>query len=458
MHALALAAAVVLAQAEPAQVKVNGYLSERVGLTAGWASGDIGAPGVARLLGTPLATSVTEGNLQLRVRLAEGWDVYTDTSFFVDARSDATGTVATPSSVKNSVEVAELYLNLGFHEHLHGLLGRKRVVWGSGFAWNPADLLDPPKDPTDSTLQRSGAWMARLEAPFQWFTLTALWAPKIVRTQAGLPSRFLYEVGGHEAQQVFGARAYALVKGADVNLMWFWSNRYVDTLPHSHRFAASFSRYFFDDYEFHLEGVVQRGRDTPIVDPSCVPAAGPVHACALAGRPYVSSALSDPGALYAKLVVGTRYQFKDESLASVEYFFNGPGLDAAQFADRRRLLDLLPGVWDLLAAQGRTADPAALLGGDGSGVPLRFAFQTARRHYLFLVYQKPRIADDFTVQVTTVVGLEGPSALFAPSLTWSAREWLSLGLYAFLPLGETSSELGALPFRFRGLLEARAYY
>ncbi|MBI5544112.1 MAG: hypothetical protein HY901_09505 [Deltaproteobacteria bacterium] len=457
---LASFAALALAQSDGPSVKAGGFASERLGYALGWDSADPSAPGVARLAGVPSATSLTEANLQLRVRLGEGYDVFTDLSLFMSAQSEATGTLPTAAGVTNRIEPSELYANLGFHEHLNGLLGRKRLVWGSGFAWNPTDLLNPLKDPTDPTLQRAGAWMARLEAPFERFTLTGLWAPKIVRTQAGLPSRVFYEPGGREAMQLFAARVYALVQGADMNLMWFWSNRYADSLPHSHRFAASFSRYFLDDYELHVEGIVQRGRDTAVVDPTCLPTEGslaPLLACRATGRPVVTSAgLSDPSALFIKLVVGTRYSFPDESLLSVEYFFNGPGLDSAQFADRLQLLDLLPTLYSLSSA---SLDLGALLSGEAAaGQPLRFDLRTQRRHYLLLVFQKPRIADDLTASATAIVGLEGPSALLSPSVSWSVREWLSLSLFAFIPAGSASSEFGSLPFRFRALFEARVYY
>lgn len=463
MPALALLAALLLSQAD-SPAKVGGYLAERAALSAGWPASDPNAPGLAKVAGLPLATSLTEANVQARLRLGDGYDLFCDASFFFDARTAAGGLMKAPSSESFHVELSELYLNLGLHEHFNALLGRKRVVWGSGFAWNPADLLNPRKDPTDPSLQRAGAWMARLEAPFERFTLTALWAPKVVRTDSGLPSRFLVEPGAREAQQLFAARAYALVAQADVNLYWFWSNRYSDGLPHSHRFAASFSRYFLTDYELHVEALLQRGRDTPIVDARCLPTGFSLQAlqdCQVAGTPVVTrTGLSDPGAFYARVIAGTRYTFKDESLLSVEYYFNGPGLDARQWADRQRLLGLAPTIWQVARSQGLALSAADLAGAAPAdpGAPLRLDFQPLRRHYLFLVFQKPRIADDFTVTATTVVGLEDPSVLFAPSLSWSAREWLTLGLFAYLPLGAAESEYGSLPFRFRALVEARAFF
>jgi hypothetical protein len=414
---------------------------------------------LARLFGMPAATSLTEANAQLRLTFREGYDLFSDFSLFVNAQSASSGALGTGATASVRAEPSEVYLNLGFSEHLNGLIGRKRLVWGSGFAFNPADLLNPPKDPTDLTLQRAGAWMIRLEAPFEHFTLSALWAPKVTQLEGGLPGRFLYQPGGSEAEQLFAVRAYALILKSDVNLMWFWSNRFADTLPHSHRFAASFSRYFFTDYEFHFEGVLQRGRDTLLADPSCLPTGtsfAPLFQCVAQGRSPIGAFLSDSKALYTRVIVGSRYTFRDDSLVSLEYLFNGTGLSGAQYDDRNRLLSVLPTLVALSPVAAAQAN--SLLGATDAGQPVRFNLQTLRRHYLFLVYQKPRIADDFSVTATTVVGLEGPSLLFAPSASWSAKEWLTLSLFAFIPVGSTVSEFGSLPFRFRAMLEVRAFY
>src|SRR4029077_9652932 len=85
----------------------------------------------------------------------------------------------------------ELYFNYSPKPWLNFLIGKKRIVWGSGFAFNPTDLINPPKDPTDPNLQRAGAWVARVELPFKWFTLSALFAPSVLYQYNGLPSQML---------------------------------------------------------------------------------------------------------------------------------------------------------------------------------------------------------------------------------------------------------------------------
>ncbi len=456
--AIAVAAALLLAQAgEAAGPQAVGYLGSRAGWTEGWGEGDPAAPPLAALYRPPRLGLLTEANVQLRVPLREGWDVFADVSLFVDAGTSAGGALAGAARVGNELVPSEIYANLGFHQHLNGLVGRKRLVWGPGFAWNPADVIDPPKDPTDPTLQRAGAWVVRAEAPFERFTVTALWAPRVTALEAGLPRRFLFPPGGGGAEQLLAARLYVLAADADVNVTWFWSDRYADGVPGSHRVGLSASRTFLGDLELHLETLAQQGRDVWKVRRQCLTgaAASPV-ACDPLARPGLLS-----GAVYLRAIGGGRWTFADDSFLSAEYAYDGTGLDSGEFGDRQRFLSMLPSLLALgPGSPGGVAlpDPGALLPSGGEGQPVRFAFRPQRRHYLFLVWQKPRIADDFTATAMLLWGLEDRSGLVAPSLVWSAREWLTLSLLAQLPFGPAGSELGSLPFRFRAFFEARAWY
>ncbi len=455
------AAALVLAQAgEAAGPKAVGYLSSRLGWTEGWGEGDPAAPATAALYGPPRLGLLTEANVQLRVAPREGLDLFADVSLFVNAETRARGPLAGAAHLGNLLVPSELYANLGFHTHLNGLVGRKRLVWGPGFAWNPADVIDPPKDPTDPSLQRAGAWVVRLEAPFERFTVTALWAPRVTALEAGLPRRFLFPQGGGEAEQLLAARLYALAADTDVNLYWFWSNRYADGVPRSQRAGASFSRTLLRDLELHLEALAQQGRDVWQASLACLLAGSPAspRPCDLVTQPGLLS-----GSVYLRAIGGGRWTFADDSFVSAEYAYDGTGLDGSEFEGRRRLLQALPALLELAARlppEQRVAlpDPGALLFPGAEGQPVRFPFRPQRRHYLYLLWQKPRIADDFTAAAALLWGLEDRSGLLAPSLAWSAREWLTLSLLAQLPFGPAGSELGSVPFRFRALFEARAWY
>ena len=55
------------------------------------------------------------------------------------------------------------------------------------------------------------------------------------------------------------ARVYALIADSDVNAWIIYTNLYNDILENKPRAAFSFSRYFFKDYEFHVEALGQLG-------------------------------------------------------------------------------------------------------------------------------------------------------------------------------------------------------
>ena len=65
------------------------------------------------------------------------------------------------------------------------------TVGQAGKAFNPTDLLNVRKDPTDPTFQRAGAWLARVEAPFESSAFTLLFAPQVTQSAFGIPYGFL---------------------------------------------------------------------------------------------------------------------------------------------------------------------------------------------------------------------------------------------------------------------------
>jgi hypothetical protein len=166
---------------------------------------------------------------------------------------------------------------------------------------------------------------------------------------------------------------------------------------------------------------------------------------------------TDDGSFYPRLLLGTRRQFADESLFSLEYYFQGDGYSDQEFSATVKLM-----------AYAKNAGGAAQAN-SSNALPQRYAFEPMRRHYLIASYTKPRIFDDWTAGLVLIAGLRDLSGIVSPSVTWSAREWLTLGAYAYLPIhgfgvgeaavsGRSFSEYALSPSTFRVLVEARAYY
>ena len=467
--------AVAEIKAGKSATEVNGYVSNR--LSYGWNNTASFIP----VNDQPQLQELFELNLQLRRPLWENAFAYVDASAFLQADGDyvkaglhgqrENAALHDVAAFHPQLVVSEAYVSYSPVPNLNVLIGKKRIVWGAGFAFNPTDLLNPPKDPTDPNLQRAGAYLARIELPFESTTLTVLAAPKVLYQANGLPYQALVypsypsatvspDPHDHLAHYLLAARWYLLLLNSDINLMYFFSNAYADSFKNKSRVGLSFSRYFFTDYELHVEALAQEGTTRQYVNGACV-AQGLASAaqCSASGAPLFGAFNQDDGHLYARVLVGTRRVFADESQLSLEYLYVGDGLTPGQFKNYASGLVLAQQAQVSLAASGSTS----------GGLINRFTLDPLRRHYLFLNYAKPKIFDDWTVGAVVLADLEDLSGLVVPTVTWNTFEWLNLQLSGFIPVKTTAfgtdvgngrkiSEYSLVPFDWRVLFEARFFY
>ncbi|MFL5322463.1 MAG: hypothetical protein ACJ790_22580 [Myxococcaceae bacterium] len=487
-RALSVAAVLVAAGAfASTPPEVNGYVDSRSQAT------HANVTGVLPTQDVPQLDELIEANVQLKHRYAEKGFVYGDVSLFgqfagnyrsVDA--DGHVIVVPDHHVPANdplVSLSELYVSHDLKDEWNFLVGKKRIVWGPGFSFNPTDLINPPKDPTDPTFQRAGAWMGRVEWTLPKYTFTLLGSPAVTEQTNGLPYAFLYypkwDRKDDQAHYQLAARAYALIADSDVNLMLFYGNRYADADPVRDRLraGASFSRVFFTDYEVHAEALFQRGTSRTYANGACVSDVGALFECLAQKIPLQSRSRINDHTFFPRVLGGVRKQFEDESMLSVEYLYQSDGFTRAEFEQFVRVL-----------AFASRANPTAVSGAAQSatqnndvGVPQKFTFLPLVKHYAFITFQKPRIHDDWTVSATLIENLQDLSGMITPALSWQPEEWLQLTMTLFVPfpgpaelaatipavnvpqLGIDSSEqlvteYGLLPFDFRAVLSVRAYY
>lgn len=449
--------------------EVNGYLDERTFFSRARTSGLLSTRDNPELL------ELLEGNVQAKQEYHRNGRVAFDLSLFVpfggrfrdvDAEGNEVAVADHDTQATTPrVSLNELYVSHDLVPALTLLVGKKRVVWGSGFAYNPTDLLNPKKDPTDPNQQRAGTYMARVEVPLERFTFTVLASPAVLKETSGLPSRFLVDEGD-EAHYLVAARAYALWFDSDLNLMGFFGNRYADPFRDKPRLGLSFSRNFFVDYEAHFEGLLQTGSSRQLVSGECVDDRPSAVRCILAGTPVVEARRLADSRLYPKVLVGGRRQFGDDAMLSVEYLYRADGYSKEELTDALKLLQLAKEA--RLGALGPVAqfavsqvDPSAL----------RFSFEPFTRHTLFASFQKSRIRDDFSLGLTLLASLSDWSGMLVPQAGWSVKEWLSLTLTGMVPFAGPQAlaltlprdggrvwEYSLVPFRYQAFLEARLFY
>jgi hypothetical protein len=384
------------------------------------------------------------------------------------------------ASLRPAAIVSEAYGILPMGERLNLTLGKKRVLWGPGLAWNPTDLLNPPKDPTDPALQRAGTWLARLELPMDTWTVSLVAAAKTTRQFGGVPSGLVWypdnlpagESRDDEPHFALGARLYALVAETDLNAMVFLTHLYNDAFRYKPRFGLSASHVFFDSLETHVEVLGQSGSARSYFDGDCVASLQAAMGCGLSGRAVAATSRLDDGALRLKTLAGVRWQIGENAAISAEWFYNAEGYDKTEFRHLAQVLSLRR---DALAQGVPAATLAQAMGGGlgfqavDPGTPQKFSFEPLRRHYLFLTYLHPQLADDFTINTVVILGLEDLSGQLAPQLTWSARQWLNLTIGGFVALpgapslgvaagGSQWTEYGLQPALWRVFAAARVFY
>ena len=480
-------------------VRANGFLDSRT--TGAYA-------GVAHLLpadDVAHLANLTEGNVQLKLDWRGKATASADASFiyqkgalyFGNDGSDTRARLAdheTPASRPSAV-LSEFYGTWNVHDHFNVTLGKKRIVWGPGLAFNPVDLLNPPKDPTDPTLQRAGSWLARLEAPFDLFTLSLVAAGKVTRQLGGIPSGLVYYPEAHPAAQydkygnlqadgfdgrphyAVAARAYALWQETDWSLYWFQTQLYNDAFNYKNRIGFSASHVFFDALELHVEGLGYTGSAKAFFDPDCIGNVTAFQRCGMLGKTPGGNTQIDDGAVRVKALAGGRWQFGDNASFTFEYLYNGEGYNAAQFGDFVQIMSLRPQLSALLdtAASMHVPGPGNSLAflspasSSDPGAPQKFTFEPMRRHYAFFTYLHTMIADDWNVNTVVLLGLEDLSGQVAPQLTWLTEEWLNLtlgGLYTLPGVGALGAQVASgryteyalQPTVWRVFLSARVFY
>jgi hypothetical protein len=465
------------------KVETNGYVMNRLGYgRSRWS-------GLITTENNPQWLEQLELNVQLKVTYHPHGFVYADVSALeqlgFDYRSadqdgfEQSTFMKDAAAARPLLSLNELYLLQEVTPWFNVMVGKKRLTWGAGFSYNPTDLLNVRKDPTDPTFQRAGAWLARLEVPLESSAFTLLFSPQETESAFGLPYALLgypdwdTKRPDSDLHYLLAARAYFLVADTDINVMAYFTNKYLDDFANKVRVGASLSRIFFTTWEVHAEVLTQQGSARVYVDHDCVTDPMAALRCNAAGRPFAARSRLDDPTWLPIVLAGLRKTFDDDSFVSAEYLYQADGYRPDQYQD-------LVNAYDGLAqARALGVNPTALSGASlllpstatNGGTPNRFNFVPIGKHYAFITINKPRIRDDFTAQLVVLANLQDLSTLWTPSITWSATEWLQLQLVGFIPApgpdalaakvpstGKYVSEYGSFPQLFRVFFELRIFY
>jgi hypothetical protein len=309
----------------------------------------------------------------------------------------------------------EAYAQHSWGEGLTLRVGKQRVAWGSGFAWNPTNRIEPPKNPLNTGLEQEGALAGRMD----W--IPTAWAGVILIGARGTTRVGDLPFDTAEARRATAAvRARFLARDTDVALV-FSGGKGQRTLV-----GFDVGRDVLGGrVSAHAEGAFYRGAEI--------------------GPPRDER-------LFFRLAAGLLHLSGTTAL-SCEYFWNGEGYSDGELAAYLAGLD---------AAYARAADqrlPAPLraqaLGAYLGGVATPYSGGLGlRRHYLHAAWTRAEIRGQWTAALRGVVGLSDGGVALTPGLVFAPRGDVTLHLDAVVLLGPADAEYRLAPVR--GAVQARA--
>lgn len=300
----------------------------------------------------------------------------------------------------------EAYAQYGFGEGLQVRVGKQRVGWGSGFAWNPTSRLEPPKNPLNTGLEQEGALAVRTD----WIPNT--WAGVIlVAAESEAAASDLPFDAPARNRRTAAVRTRLLVRDTDVALV-FSGGRGQRTLA-----GLDVGR-SFGSVSAHAEAATYRGAE-------------------------LSPARDDQR--FYRVAAGVLWTSGQTSL-SAEYFHNGEGygreaLDAYLASLDGAYLGSLDPALPPSVREGRLREYLGL-----AAVPYAGGLGL-RRHYLHGAWTRGTSSGRWTTALRGVVSLSDGGTALTPGVAWSPTGRLTANLDAVLLLGPGDSEYRLAPLR-----------
>jgi hypothetical protein len=315
------------------------------------------------------------------------------------------------SGWSNNTSLYEAFLSVKPSPSFNLDIGKKRLKWGKGYAWNPVAFIDRPKNPNDPELALEGFTVVSLEyiKSFQGKLKTIAITPVLMPVCDNFNSSF-----GEKKKLNFGGKIYFLFCDTDIDIM-FLSGGSVPA-----RFGMDFSRNLTSNIEIHGE---------------------------LAYIPAYSK--KDP----TSFLLGARFLTAANTTFFLEYYKNGSGLTYEEMQDHYSLIDgayqtfLHSGDDSLLRSLAATPDPAYM-----SFAPMRDYL------YLRISQKEPWDILYFYPSITSIFNITDQSFSLAPELLYSPITNLELRAKISLLIGSRGSDFGEKQNNFRLEFRGRYYF
>jgi hypothetical protein len=316
----------------------------------------------------------------------------------------------------------EGYLLLRPSLHFQIGIGKKRLKWGKGYAWNPVAFIDNPKNPYDPDLALEGFtvfsadYIKSFSGKLKTLTITAVLLPifEHINSKAGSLNTLN-----------FGGKLYFLLFDTDIDML-FLSGPGV-----SSRYGIDFSRNIASNFEIHGEWAYINSYPKKILDE--------------AGISYDEE---ETGSSY---LLGIRFLTKTNTTFFLEYYRNGKGYTQGEMENYYGAIER---AYEMFLETGDENDLQM-----ASSLSDYRTFTPARNYlYLRISQKEPFNILYFTPSITSICNLKDRSFSLAPELLYAPVTNLELRAKAMFLLGKKGTEFGEKQNDFRLELRFRYYF
>jgi hypothetical protein len=303
-------------------------------------------------------------------------------------------------------------------------VGKKTLLWGKGYAWNPVGFVQRPKDPIDPTLSREGYWMATAnytrsftDSLIQTLGLTSVFIP----TTTAINNDF-----GQEHHDNVAGKLYALVGHTDIDLMALSGG------AKGMRYGADFSSAITPALELHGEWARITESQKTVLNG--------------AGQPTL---ITDDATSY---LIGLNYLTQTDTTVILEYYHNGEGF---QDSEGDSFYTLAHSAYAQYQATGSTA-----LLQKADMMSQMYMKPNPMRHYInFKISQnEPFNIVYFTPSLVVQANVTDHSFLIMPELLYTGLTNVELRLRLQANIGAHLTEFGEKQASTRAELRVRYYF
>lgn len=304
-------------------------------------------------------------------------------------------------------------------------VGRKILKWSNGYAFNPAGLLDPARDPSDPQ-DRLGSFEGRDLVELSFYagahTLTGVYSPR-------------WRLPGSAArpEEVLALRYHVLIGGLEVGLMGAHRPRSTDAAALSTSYVAG------NSLELHAECLLSRGSSLALPR-----SAWPGAQQTLFGEDFYAPLRQGDGRWYPRLLVGANYTLPGGFNLVAEYLHARDNLSGPE--------------WERFLEQARFSRSLVERGGyppvfGGRSLPelnLLLAMRglgggTLGRDYGFVRLSHPRLLPGLESSLLALVNLRDGSLAWVPEVSLLVQRRVTAYGRATLSSGSGASEFGNVP-------------